>query len=239
MDKGMNIALSGLMTHQAAQDITANNLANVNTPGFQPSSAVRAEQAEGGVEISAVGRQLAQNGLQQTGNALDLAVSGDGYFAVKDAAGVTSFTRNGSFRLDGEGYLVDAGGRRLQGTGGDLRVTGNNVQIASDGTVTSTDANGARQENGEVLLAKFNNAGGLSAAGDSRFSATANSGLAQAGRPGAGGRGTLASGFLEMSGVNLAKEMTDLMVNEKAFAVNIKTIQTKDQMLGEILDLKK
>lgn len=239
MDKGMNIALSGLMTHQLRQDITANNLANVNTPGFQPSSAVNAEQAEGGVEISAVGRQLAQNGLQQTGNALDLAVSGDGYFSVKDAAGETTFTRNGSFHLDTEGYLVDAGGRRLQGTGGDLRVQGDNVQIAGDGTVSTVNADGTRQEAGEVLLAKFNNAGGLAAAGDSRFTATANSGLAQSGRPGAGGRGTLAAGFLEMSGVNLAKEITDLMVNEKAFAVNIKTIQTKDQMLGEVLDLKK
>jgi len=239
MDKGMNIALSGLMAHQAAQDVTANNLANVNTAGFKPSATTMADRASDGVQISAIGRQMAQGGLQPTGNPLDLAVNGEGYFTVRDAAGMTTFTRNGSFHLDSEGYIVDAGGRRLQGEGGDLQAAGNgSVQIAADGTVNIIADDGTVQPAGQVALARFANPGGLAAAGDSRFNATPNSGLAQAGLPGADGRGQLVQGFLEMSAVDLVKEMTSLIVNEKAFAVNIKTVQTKDQMLGEVLDLK-
>ncbi len=237
MDNGLNIGLSGLQAQQLRQDVTANNLANVNTPGFAPAAATQAERAGGGVDISAVGRSFGQASLQSTGQPLDVAVQGDGFFMLRGEEGV-SFTRQGSFRVDSEGMLVSADGRRVQGLQGDIRVGQGVASIAADGTVSVTEGAVTRAA-GVIAVARFANPQGLEAAGDTRFRATANSGNAQSGRAGLQGRGTLAAGFLEMSGVDLAKEMTDMIVNEKAFAVNIATIRTKDEMLGETLDLKK
>lgn len=237
MDNGLNIGLSGLQAQQLRQDVTANNLANVNTPGYAPAAATQAERAGGGVDISAVGRSFGQAALQTTGQPLDVAVQGDGFFVLRGAEGVT-FTRQGSFKVDGEGFLVAADGSRVQGLQGDIRVGQGVANIVADGTVSVTEGNTTRQA-GVIAVARFANPQGLEAAGDTRFRATANSGNAQAGRAGLQGRGTLTAGFIEMSGVDLAKEMTDLIVNEKAFAVNIATIRTKDEMLGETLDLKK
>lgn len=239
MDQGMNIGVTGITTAQTRADLTANNLANVNTPGFKPSSAVNAELSGGGVEISAIGRAMSQGALQPTGNPLDVALSGEGFLVFHGAEGERSFSRNGSLRLDGDGYLVNAQGLRLQGTNGDLRTNGpGGVRIGQDGTVTQTSPDGRTTELGAIAVARFTNPAGLTATGDSLYRESANSGTVALGTAGTGARGTVQSGFLEMSAVNLAKEMVDLMVSEKEMALNVKTIKTKNEMLGEILDLK-
>jgi len=235
----INAALSGLAAQQTGVQVTANNLANVNTNGFQASGVSLAERGgRDGVEISAIGRQLAQGSLQATGNALDLAIQGDGYFVMKDAAGNSSYTRNGSFQVDGAGYLADAGGRRVQGTDGDIQVGSGAVSVGADGTVSITNSDGTKRNAGTLLVAQFANAGGLAAAGGSQYTATANSGGASTGTAGVAGRGTLVAGYREMANVDLAKEMTNLIVDEKAFAANLTTIKAQDEMLGEVLDLK-
>lgn len=239
MDHGMNIGVSGINVARTRADVTANNLANVNTPGFKPSAVSSADVLGGGVEISAIGREMSQGALQPTGNPLDLALQGEGFLVFHGADGERAFSRNGSLRLDGEGYLVNAQGLRLQGTNGDLRTNGTGgVRIGQDGTVTQIGADGQTTELGTIAVARFTNPAGLTAAGDSLYRESANSGTVALGTAGTGARGTVQSGFLEMSAVNLAREMVDLMVSEKETALNVKTIRTKDQMLGEILDLK-
>lgn len=200
--------------------------------------------------------------LQSTARTLDLAISGDGYFVVGDATNpqpadgteITNFkyTRAGNFYMDAEGYLVDGEGRYLLGgkqsltdaTKGvpakiQIPVTAQSMSIGQDGTVSYVDADGKLQTAGYILLAKFANTGGLEKVGSNYYQETKNSGEANIGAPTTQGIGSIESGFLEMSNVDLSEEFTELIVAQRGFQANARTITTSDQILEELVNLKR
>jgi flagellar basal-body rod protein FlgG len=166
----------------------------------------------------------------------DLAISGDGFFQVQTATGV-AYTRDGAFTVDGQGYLGSPGGNRLFPN---IQVPANatHIQVSRDGMVTGFFADGSTSNLGQIQLATFSNSGGLVREGGNLYSPSGASGAPQLGIPGAGGRGTLISGFLETSNVDLATEMTNSMVNSDEFKMNIQVAKTADEMMKNLLDLK-
>jgi flagellar basal-body rod protein FlgG len=233
---GFSVAVSALRAAFDRQAVTSNNIANINTTAYQARRAHQSDQAVGGVQIDAVTRDETPGGLEPTGRTLDLAVSGRGYLGVDTPRGMR-YTRAGSFGIDGAGRVVDSGGNPLAPgfTVPDGAVA---VEVSGNGALSTTMSDGSRQALGQLQLYNFPNPGGLEAVGGGLFSPSASSGLAMAGAPGAGGYGQIVSGFLEGSNVELAREITDQIINKAVLGANIASIKTQDQMLGELLDLK-
>lgn len=230
-------SLSGLQAGVDRQAVTANNIANVTTAGFKTQRATQSDQRAGGTKISSISEFSHQGPILRTGGTMDLTIAGNGYFQVAGPGGRPLYSRDGSFKLDGQGRLVDASGNLLQPP---ISVPpgASALQVTSDGRVSAVSGTGAIQELGQIEIARFANPGGLFREGDNVYSATAASGPAASGIPGGGGRGVLIPGALEGSNVDLATEMVDQIVNQRAFEANLKPIQTADEMLGTLLDLK-
>ena len=229
-------ALTGLKNASQRLQNSANNVANINTPGFKKSDVNSAELKSGGSRISSVSKSNTQGGLIPTNNPLDLAISGNGFFQVTNPNGGTSFTRSGSFKQDGAGNIVDASGNALVPA---VNIPGNNTGISVDSSgQISTQVDGQPEVAGQIQLANFQNPSGLSAAGDNLLNESAASGAPHVGAPGEGGRGTVLSGFLEGSNVDITEEIVDQIVAKAAFKANINVIKTNDELLGTILDIK-
>ncbi len=231
-----NAPLSGLRSAQIRQDVTANNLANALTPAFQPSRAGQVDQAGGGSRIASIRRAPGPGGIDLTGGPLDVTIRGEGFFEIDTAQG-TRFTRDGSFRVDGAGRLVTAGGGLVR-PGIQIPADARGLQISADGAVRSIAADGSLQDLGRLRVSRFNNPGGLSSVGDNQFAPTAASGAPISGAPGEGGFGSLLAGALESSGVDLAAEIVQTILNRTAFQVNLPVLKAQDEMLGEIVDLQ-
>lgn len=231
-----SIGLSGLNSSRLRQLVSANNLANLNTPGYR---AVRAETATGpgerGAQVVATVRDLTEGAIRITDNPLDLTIAGNGFFEVTDGAGNTAYTRNGAFSLDANGNLVDNTGR-LVSPGIQIPPEATNVQVGMDGTVTA-QVGGATAELGQIEVSLFSNPAGLEAQGNSIFTTTGASGIPQPGIPGEGGRGTIRSGMLEMSNVILSEEIVNQLMEEKMFSANAVVIRTADEMAKESINL--
>lgn len=264
MLRSLYSGVSGLKNFQTKLDVIGNNIANVNTFGFkkgrvtfkdlisQTTQGPTAPGATGGINPKQVGlgSQIGtidtidtQGSLQNTGRVLDLAIEGDGYFRVTDGAN-TYYTRAGNFYLDANGTLVTGSGQKvLDNTVPGAVITippadnAQNISIGADGTVSYLSG-GVTKTLGPIGLARFANTGGLEKAGDNLYLATTNSGAAQVGKPQAAGYGTLQSGELEMSNVDLADEFTEMIVAQRAFQANTKIITTSDQILQELVNLK-
>jgi flagellar basal-body rod protein FlgG len=232
-----SVAVSALRAAFDRQAVTSNNIANVSTPGYQARSVHQSEQVVGGVQIDAISRDEASGGLEPTGRSLDLAVAGKGYLAVDTSRGMR-YTRAGSFGIDASGRVVDSGGNPLA-PGFTVPNGAVAVEVAGNGTLSATMPDGSRQNLGQLQLYNFGNSGGLEAVGGGLFSPSASSGPAMAGTPSTGGYGEIVSGFLEGSNVELAKELTDQIVNKAVLGANVATIKTQDQMLGDLLDIKR
>lgn len=201
--------------------------------------------------------------LQSTARTLDLAISGDGFFVVGDYNGGTSeldsflYTRAGNFYMDAQGYLVDGEGRYLVGdrieedpnNPGNIITTQNarihiptsakSMSIGQDGTVSYENDSGDLITAGQIYLAKFANTGGLRKEGSNYYQETNNSGTPEIGLPTEDGKGSIQSGFLEMSNVDLSEEFTELIVAQRGFQANARTITTSDQILEELVNLKR
>jgi flagellar basal-body rod protein FlgG len=231
-----SIAVSALRAAFERQAITANNVANVFSPAYQARRAHQVESFGGGTEINAVRRDESQGGLSATGRALDLAVSGQGYLAVDTPRGMR-YTRVGSFGVDAGGNIVDPAGNRLA-PGFTVPPEAVAVEVSRSGEIAATMPDGSRQVLGQVSLYTFANPGGLEAVGGGLFSPTAASGPAQPGTPGADGYGEVVAGFLEGSNVDLARELTDQIVNRATVRANAASIKAQNDMLGEVLDMK-
>ncbi len=229
-----SVAVSALRAAFDRQSTTANNIANVSTHGFKSRRLHQQDTQGGGVQISAVQRDLSQGSLEPTGRPLDVAVSGRGFLAVETSKG-QRFTRFGAFGLDAGGQIVDAHGNQLSPG---FTVPGNAVavNISRDGVVSATMPDGTAQQLGNVEVYTFANPGGLQALGDGLFSPSASSGVPNAAQPGAPGRGEVIAGFLEGSNVSLPKELTDQIVSKATLSANIASIRAQDDMLGELLD---
>lgn len=248
----LGIAESGVRAQQLALDTNADNVANVNTPGFKSKRVDFAETlsmqqagqgADGGngasasaqswtvgtgVSYAAISRDLGQGMLVETGNPLDWAIEGEGFFQVALADGQTGYTRVGSFHQDGEGKIVNSQGYALYPEV-IVPAAAENLTISTDGTIRA-DVNGQNQVLGEVSLARFSNAAGLTDAGNGIFVPSVASGDPQVGTPGKDDLGLVRANSLEQSNVDLATELTDLIQIQRAYQVNARLIQDGDKM---------
>lgn len=229
-------ALSGLSNASKRIQNSANNVANVNTAGFKKSDVNSVENKSGGTRVNDISKSNTQGSLIPTGNPLDLAIDGNGFFQVTNPNGGTSFTRSGSFKQDGAGNIVDASGNALVPA---INIPGNNtgISVGANGQV-SAQVGGQSQVAGQLQLASFQNPSGLTAAGGNLFNESDASGAPAVGNPGAGGLGTVRSGFLEGSNVDIAEEIVDQIVSKVAFKANANVIKANDELLGTILDIK-
>lgn len=231
-----SVAVSALRAAFDRQAVTSNNIANVNTTAYQARRVHQVDQAVGGVRIDAVQRDEVSGGLEPTGRTLDLAIAGRGYLGVDTPRGMR-YTRAGSFGIDGAGRIVDPAGNPLA-PGFAVPTDAVAVEVSANGTLSATMPDGSRRALGQVTLYNFANSGGLEAVGGGLYSPGANSGPAMPGTAGGGGLGDIVSGFLEGSNVELARELTDQIVNKATVGANVATIKTQNDMLGELLDLK-
>ena len=252
----LQIAASGMVAQQHNAEVVANNLANMNTSGYQRRrtefndllynamprkdsvSSKAGEVVPGGVQqglgvrIAAIYRISEQGNLQATDNAFDLAIQGRGYFQVLLPNGDVAYTRNGTFQLNGAGQLVTHDGFSLQP--GILIPPGAiDVTINASGEVLAKQDGVQQLANvGTVQVTTFPNEAGLRAIGDNLFRETQASGPASAGTPGTAGFGTVLQGFVETSNVNPVEEIAALIKAQRAYEMNSKVIQTADQMLA-------
>ena len=215
-----------------------------------------------GARVASIDQNFAQGGLQTTNRATDFAIDGDGFFVVSDGGivaddgGGALFTRNGAFSFDAEGRLVTGNGQFVMGyegdaTEGDLSVISDDaldesigqlsdISIGNDGLVTGRNSEGEEVNIGRIALATFDNPNGLTRAGNSMFTTSVNSGDPDIGAPGGdNGSGVTQGGVLEMSNVDLAEEFTNLIMAQRGFQANSRTITTSDEMLQELVNLKR
>lgn len=230
-------SLSGLRASIDRQAVSANNVANVSTPGFKSQRAMQSDERTGGTKIKSIDSLTEQGPILRTGGTLDLTIAGNGFFQLQSPAGGTFFSRDGNFKLDGSGRIVDSSGNLLQPPMA-VPPSAQAIQVTSDGRVGAVMPSGAIQNLGQIQLARFTNPGGLLRQGDNLFSPTTNSGQPVPGIAGMGGLGTLVPGALEGSNVDIASEMVDQIIDQRSFEANLKPIRAADEMLGALLDIK-
>ncbi len=233
MISGIHSSASALQALQTKQAVSANNVANASTPGFQAASTSLSETAAGGVSVASTPSSQEQGPLQQTGFASDVAIQGKGFFAVADDAGKTSYTRSGNFVPDSQGFLRTPGGQALQGEDGAVQLPAGSTLtgVARDGTVQARDAQGNSVAAGRVTLSTFANEQGLQKQGDGTLSPTAYSGSAQTSAPGTGGTGSVVSGALEVSNTDYAEESVNSIITARSFEANVVALRTSDEMM--------
>ena len=250
----LQVARTGLEAQDARMRVIANNLANVATTGFKRDRAnfatlayqdarVAGQQSSNetayatglnlgtGVGIQSTTRIETNGPLNTTGNSLDMALDGDGYFQVQLPGGQLGYTRAGNFTRSSEGQLVTAQGYALQ-PAINIPEGATSITISADGTVSasvpgSTDA----AQLGQITIASFANPAGLKPVADNFLMETGASGAAQIGVAGDGGRGNIRQGMLEGSNVNIVEELVDMIECQRAYEINSKMISAVDEML--------
>ena len=251
------IAKTGLDAQQTNMSVISNNLANVNTTGFKRDRAVfndliyqnlrqvGAQSSENttlpsglmlgtGVKVVATQKEHSQGNIVQTGNSLDLAVQGKGYFQVLHPDGNIVYTRDGSFSLSPDGVIVNASGYELQPS---MTVPSDatSLTIGSDGVVSILQAGSSTPTQiGQVELAYFVNPQGLEPIGDNLYRETNASGGVNTAIPGSDSTGTLIQGSLESSNVNVVEELVNMIETQRAYEMNSKAISTTDEMLSYV-----
>ncbi|MGD2062154.1 MAG: flagellar basal-body rod protein FlgG [Nitrospirota bacterium] len=254
MIRALFTAATGMEAQQLNIDTIAHNLANANTTGFKrgradfqdllyqtvtaPGTASSAStevpaglQVGLGVKPAAVGKIFAQGDFRNTGGDLDVAIEGDGFFQVVQPNGEIAYTRAGALKRDSIGQLVTSNGYPLE-PAITLPDETTSVTIASDGTVSVLEGGStATTIVGTIELAVFPNPQGLNAIGRNLFIESDSSGDAIIGVPGESGIGTLSQGFLEISNVSIAEELVNMIMSQRAFEVNSKSIQAANEML--------
>ena len=254
MIRAMYIAASGMAAQQLNIDVISNNLANVNTVGFKKSrpdfqdllsQEIRTPgaisgpgtqvptgiQLGSGVRPVSVQKIFSQGDFQNTQGELDIAIEGKGFFQITQPDGSLAYTRAGSFKKDSDGRLVSSDGFPLEPA---ITIPSDalRVNIASDGTVTATQAGSSQPTQiGNIELARFINPSGLRSIGRNLLIPSGSSGDPTLGTPGQNGVGSLAQGFLESSNVDIATELVNMIIGQRAYEINSKAIQTADEML--------
>ncbi|PHS30296.1 MAG: flagellar basal-body rod protein FlgG [Methylophaga sp.] len=254
MNQALWIAKTGLDAQQTRMAVISNNLANANTTGFKQDRAVFEDllyltirqpgaqssantQLPSGLLIGTGVRTVAtekihtQGNIVQTENALDLAIQGRGFFQILTPDGAISYTRDGSFQIDSTGQMVMSNGYTLE-PAITIPEDALSVTIATDGTVSVLQPGQTSPTTvGNIQLADFVNPTGLQAVGENLYKETAASGSATVGTPGLTGIGSLVSGSLETSNVNVVTELINMIETQRAYEMNSKAISTADQML--------
>ena len=257
MNPALWAAKTGLDAQQTRMAVTSNNLANVGTTGFKKGRAVFEDllyqnvrqvgastsqdtmaptglSLGTGVRVVATEKTFTQGNLAQTGNSLDVAISGRGFFQVLLPDGTMGYTRDGSFKTSPQGELVTSSGYSVQ-PGITLPDGAQSVTIGKDGVVTVQVAGqSAPTEVGSLQLFDFINPAGLQPRGENMYVESAASGTAQSGTPGLNGLGMVEQGSLEASNVNVVEELVTMIETQRAYEMNSKAISTTDQMLEYI-----
>jgi len=260
----MNLSLYSAATGMEAQQLNlntiANNLANVNTPGFKRSQisfqdllyqkprASGSQDSGGnilptgievgnGSRVAATSKVFTQGDLTSTGQQLDVAIQGDGFFEVQRPDGTSAYTRDGSFKVSPTGQITNSDGLVVL-SGFQAVPTGTtDINISEDGQVTYTTSAGTQTF--RLALTRFANPAGLQSMGGNLYTETAASGTPETGSPGEQGFGTTKQKYLEGSNVNIVQEMVNLITAQRAYEINSKSIQTSDEMLQNVNQMKR
>jgi len=284
----LNTGVSALTSFGTGMEVVGNDIANVNTIGYKSSdasfedsfsntlkssapssgtqSSTSAVQVGTGVQLGGITTNFNQGALNSTGVTTDLAVSGTGFFIVKDATSLAQYaTRDGQFRLDGNGYLVTQDGKRVQGyvggssstplgtTVGDIRVGLNppagtslqSIAIDSSGNVIESYSDGSSATTNKVLLQNFSDTSALMRDGNNLYSGLTAAGpsgggiLAGGNAPGANGLGSIQSGSLESSNVDLTQQFSNLITMQRSFQAGARLITVSDTILDDVVNLKR
>ena len=253
MLRAFSTAATGMSAQQKMVDVTANNLANINTTGFKRSQIdfqdlIYVKMREPGAEVAAgitspsgmeVGSGVRAAGavkvfsageLQNTGRKMDIAIRGDGFLQVSMPNGDLRYTRDGALQINANGSLVSSTGYMIE-PAISIPTDATSVDIGKDGTVIVTDSSGTTSAVGTIQLARFTNPAGLSSEGDNLFAMTEASGPATTGTAGQEGFGSIQSGFLEKSNVQMVSELVNLITAQRAYETNSRAIRAGDGML--------
>ncbi len=260
MMRSLWTAATGMVAQQTNIDVISNNLANVNTTGYKKSRAefedlmyqnlsIAGTLNEGGnrlptgfqvgmgVRPVTVHKFFSQGSFQNTGNSLDIAIEGQGFFRLNQN-GEDVYTRSGNFKLDNNGRIVNANGYPLQPEFTVPQETANLV-ITEKGHMAALDKSGNELAAADITIYNFVNPAGLKALGRNLYTETDGSGTAVQGTPGDTNFGTLAQGFLESSNVEMVDEMVGLIIGQRAYEVNSKAMTTSDSILQTAINVKR
>ena len=259
MNLSLYTAATGMEAQQLNLNTIANNLANVNTPGFKSSKiefqdllyqkprAVGSDGGSGnkvptgievgnGARVVSSSKSFAQGELTSTGASMNFAIQGDGFFEVQRPDGTIGYTRDGNFQLNDKGQVVTADGFPVL-SGFQTIPAGSTLTVAANGQATVTSPSGTSSF--RLTLTRFANPAGLSSMGANLYEETQASGTPESGNPGEVGFGTTLQGYTEGSNVNIMVEMVNLIVAQRAYEINSKSVQTSDEMLQNVNNMKK
>ena len=251
-----------MIAQQTQVDVTSHNIANVNTMGYKKNRAEFADlmyqvmsyagtptstttthptgiEVGLGVRPQAITKIHSQGYFKETGNNLDMVIAGNGFFQVQMPDGTTAYTRNGAWKLDSDGNIVNDDGLQLV-PNITIPADATQISIGIDGTVSVLQPGAAEmQQVGQIEIVNFINPAGLHSSGDNLFLETGASGAPIIGIAGQDGLGQIKQGFVEMSNVQLVEEMTELITGQRAYEANSKAITTSDSMLQTTNELKR
>ena len=262
MVRSLFTAATGMIAQQTQVDVTSHNIANVNTMGYKKNRAEFADlmyqvmsyagtptstttthptgiEVGLGVRPQAITKIHSQGYFKETGNNLDMVIAGNGFFQVQMPDGTTAYTRNGAWKLDSDGNIVNDDGLQLVPN---ITIPADATQIAIgiDGTVSVLQPGAQEmQQVGQIEIVNFINPAGLHSSGDNLFLETGASGAPIIGIASQDGLGQIKQGFVEMSNVQLVEEMTELITGQRAYEANSKAITTSDSMLQTTNELKR
>ncbi len=260
MIRSLWIAKTGLDAQQTNLDVISHNLANVSTNGYKRQRAVfedllyqnmrqaggaaaQQTQVPSGLQLGVGVRPIStehihtQGGLQNTDNALDMAINGNGFFQIQMPDGTLAYTRDGAFQRDSTGQIVTSSGYPVS-PAITIPQDALSITISRDGIVSVTQpGQAAPAEVGNIQLATFINNGGLQSVGENLYLETASSGAPTPSAPGANGAGLLNQGMVETSNVNVAEELVTMIQTQRAYELNSRAVQTSDAMLGRLTQL--
>ena len=262
MVRSLFTAATGMIAQQTQVDVTSHNIANVNTMGYKKNRAEFADlmyqvmsyagtptstttthptgiEVGLGVRPQAITKIHSQGYFKETGNNLDMVIAGNGFFQVQMPDGTTAYTRNGAWKLDSDGNIVNDDGLQLV-PNITIPADATQISIGIDGTVSVLQSGAAEmQQVGQIEIVNFINPAGLHSSGDNLFLETGASGAPIIGIAGQDGLGQIKQGFVEMSNVQLVEEMTELITGQRAYEANSKAITTSDAMLQTTNELKR
>ncbi len=260
----MNLSLYSAATGMEAQQMNlntiSNNLANVNTPGFKRSKiefqdllyqkprGAGSDSGGGnlvptgiemgnGSRVAATSKVFTQGQLTNTGGQLDIAIQGDGFFEVQKPDGTLAYTRDGSFKLSSTGQVTTNDGMPVLSGFQPVPAGTTNISIAENGQVTYQTPSGSQTF--RLTMSRFANPSGLGSLGGNLYAETAASGTAETGNPTEQGFGSVVQGYIETSNVNIVEEMVNLIVAQRAYEINSKAVQTSDEMLQSVAQMKR
>jgi flagellar basal-body rod protein FlgG len=260
MIRSLYSSATGMESQQLDLDVISNNLANVNTTGFkrskiefqdllyQNTSVAGAEQGNGtqlptGMQVGQGSRAVAtskvftEGELTQTGERLDIAIQGDGFFQVQMPDGTLAYTRDGALKTDSTGRITTSEGLPVQNGFQPIPVGTTSVTISPAGQVTTVGSGGTQTF--QVQLARFANPAGLQSIGRNLYLESPASGTPETGTPGENGYGSLQQGYLETSNVKVVEEMVNMIVAQRAYEVNSKAVQAADEMMQQSNNLRR